>query len=119
MTSPNTRQCLLTSTVIGGVAALTAFAAQPAAAMVQDEPTSVSEIVVTGSRIVRKDYNSTSPIVTVGQEDLQATGSVTVESLMNDMPQFMPGNSHGSVNPGNGGQANLNLRGLGSNRTST
>lgn len=117
MTSPNTRQCLLTSTVIGGVAALTAFAAQPAAAMVQDEPTSVSEIVVTGSRIVRKDYNSTSPIVTVGQEDLQATGSVTVEGLMNDMPQFMPGNSHGSVNPGNGGQANLNLRGLGSNRT--
>ncbi|MBL7439290.1 hypothetical protein INQ32_26380, partial [Escherichia coli] len=87
----------------------------PAAAQTEDSDgvSSVGEIVVTGSRIVRQDYNSTSPIVTVGREDFQAAGSVTAETLMNDMPQLMPGTSHGSVNPGNGGQANLNLRGLG------
>ena len=105
--------------MMGGLAAL-AFAAAPAVAQdagAEDAATSVGDIVVTGSRIVRQDYNSTSPIVTVGREDIQAAGSVTIETLMNDMPQFVPGTSHGSVNPGNGGQANLNLRGLGSNRT--
>ncbi|WP_286748933.1 TonB-dependent receptor [Sphingopyxis sp. SCN 67-31] len=120
MTFSITRERLLASTMIGGFAALV-LAAAPAAA--QDGATAAAQaapsedIVVTGSRIVRKDYSSTSPIVTVGQSDLQATGSVTAETLMNDMPQFMPGTSNGSVNPGNGGQANLNLRGLGSNRT--
>lgn len=113
-----TRQRLLASTMIGGFAAI-AFAAAPAAAQTEDTDgvSSLGEVVVTGSRIVRQDYNSTSPIVTVGREDFQAAGSVTAETLMNDMPQFMPGTSHGSVNPGNGGQANLNLRGLGTNRT--
>jgi iron complex outermembrane receptor protein len=114
VTSSTTRKRLLATSMIGG-AAMLAFAT-PSFAQ-QDDASQVGEIVVTGSRIVRKDYASTSPIVTVGQEDIQATGSVTVESLMSDMPQFVPGTNHTSVNPGNGGQANLNLRGLGTNRT--
>ena len=87
-----TRQRLLASTMIGGFAAI-AFAAAPAAAQTEDTDgvSSLGEVVVTGSRIVRQDYNSTSPIVTVGREDFQAAGSVTAETLMNDMPQFMPG----------------------------
>ena len=113
MTCLSTRKRLLATSMIGGAAAL-AFATPSFA---QEEASQVEEIVVTGSRIVRQDYNSTSPIVTVGQEDVKAAGSVTIETLMNDLPQFVPSNSHGSINPGNGGQANLNLRGLGTNRT--
>lgn len=109
------RTRLLASSIIGGIALF--GTASPSFAQQADEAAQVDEIVVTGSRIVRKDYASTSPIVTVGQEDIQATGSVTVETLMSDMPQFVPGTNHTSVNPGNGGQANLNLRGLGTNRT--
>lgn len=116
-----TRQRLLATTMIGG-AALLAFAspalAQDPVAAPQDEAV-VDEIVVTGSRITRQDYQSSSPIVTVSQEDFQATGSVTIDSLVNDLPQFVPSVNQTSNNPSNGGQANINLRGLGTGRTLT
>lgn len=91
--------------------------ALPAAAQEADQVSQVSDIVVTGSRIARQDYKSSSPIVTVSAEDFQATGAVTIDSLMNDMPQFTPSVSSTSNNPSNGGQANLDLRSLGSKRT--
>ncbi|WP_312294158.1 TonB-dependent receptor domain-containing protein [Brevundimonas diminuta] len=91
--------------------------AMPAVAQENDQVSQVSDIVVTGSRIARQDYKSSSPIVTVSAEDFQATGAVTIDSLMNDMPQFTPSVSSTSNNPSNGGQANLDLRSLGSKRT--
>ncbi|MGE6956932.1 TonB-dependent receptor plug domain-containing protein, partial [Brevundimonas sp. NPDC049575] len=114
----NKRERLLATTMIAGIA-LAGFAA-PAMAQSQaqdEQATQVGEIVVTGSRIARQDYQSTSPIVTVDAQDFQATGSVTIDSLLNDMPQFVPSVSSTSNNPSNGGQANLNLRGLGTSRT--
>jgi len=109
-----TRQRLLASTVIAG-AAMLAFAAP---AMAQDAPGDVVEdVIVTGSRIARQDYQSASPIVTTDAADFQATGAVTIESLLNDLPQFTPSIGSTSNNPSNGGQANVNLRNLGSART--
>ncbi len=112
----NTRQRLLATTTIGGAALMTALTmvAAPAAAQ---EATEVEEIVITGSRIARQDYQAPSPIVTVSQEDFQATGSVTIDTLINDLPQFVPSINQTSNNPSNGGQANINLRGLGVTRT--
>lgn len=112
----NTRQRLLATTTIGGAALMTALTmvAAPAAAQ---EATEVEEIVITGSRIARQDYQAPSPIVTVSQEDFQATGSVTIDTLINDLPQFVPSINQTSNNPSNGGQANINLRGLGATRT--
>jgi len=80
-------------------------------------PNAVDEIVVTGSRIARRDYVSNSPIVTVGRDDIEKSGSVTVDTLLNQMPQFVPSVSSTSNNPSNGGQANIDLRGLGTART--
>lgn len=125
MTIRTTRQRLLQTTFIGGALAAVAFTPGMAAAQVaplQDAPTQeqtaqVSDIVVTGSRITRQDYQSASPIVTVSQEDFQATGAVTIDALVNDLPQFVPSVNQTSNNPSNGGQANVNLRGLGTNRT--
>ena len=74
-------------------------------------------VVITGSRIARQDYVATSPIVTVGQEDIAATGTTTLDTLLNEMPQFVPAINMTSNNPSNGGQANVSLRGLGTNRT--
>jgi len=91
-----------------------------APAMAQTAPSATpatAEVVVTGSRISRKDYVADSPIVTVGQTQLQQTGSVTVETLLNQMPQFVPGSTATSNNPPNGGQAQVELRGLGIPRT--
>lgn len=79
----------------------------------------VEEIVVTGTRIARQDYISASPLTTVGAETLQRTGTLTVESILNDLPQVVPDLTATSNNPsanGGPGQANINLRGLGSVR---
>ena len=116
MSNVNGRKWLLTSSMLAG-AVLASLGTAAYAQDAQEETTQVSEIVVTGSRISRQDYKSPSPIVTVDAEDFQATGSVTIDSLMNDMPQFVPSISSTSNNPSNGGQANLNLRGLGTSRT--
>ncbi|GAA3700010.1 TonB-dependent receptor [Sphingomonas cynarae] len=72
-------------------------------------------IVVTGSRIARRDLETAAPIAVVGQEEFQLTGSVNVEQVINTLPQVLPGTTSNSNNPG-GGVATLNLRGLGTNR---
>lgn len=73
----------------------------------------LEEIVVTGSRIARPDFQSASPIVSVTQALFDRVGSSTVESALNTLPQFVPAYTSTSNNPGNGGQANVDLRGLG------
>lgn len=115
MSNINYRRKLLATTMIGG--AILAMAATPSFAQTTNEAAEVGEIVVTGSRITRQDYRSTSPVVTVGAADFQQTGSVTIETLLNDLPQFTPSIGSTSNNPSNGGQANINLRNLGTNRT--
>lgn len=74
-------------------------------------------IVVTGSRIARRDFIANSPITTVGQEELELSQTVTVESLLNELPQVVPGLGGTSNNPGLNGQATVDLRGLGPART--
>lgn len=107
-----------------GASLLLAFALPATMAAAQEAPqeepdasAQLGDIVVTGSRIARQDYTSTNPIVTVGQEDFQATGAVTIDALVNDLPQFVPSVNSTSNNPSNGGQANIDLRGLGTQRT--
>jgi hypothetical protein len=48
-------------------------------------------IVVTGSRIVRRDYDSDTPIVTLGQDFFESTGSVQVDEQLKELPQFTGG----------------------------
>jgi outer membrane receptor protein involved in Fe transport len=103
----------LLATVVSASAATTAVAQEAGPAASEERDT----IVITGSRIARQDYIANSPIVTVDAEDIQATGVTTLDTLMNSMPQFVPGVNMTSNNPSNGGQANLQLRGLGSART--
>jgi len=76
----------------------------------------VEEIVVTGSRIKRRDFHSASPVVTIDRDDIEFSGQATLEETLNQMPQVMPDYSRTSNNPGDG-TARLNLRGLGAGRT--
>lgn len=81
---------------------------------------STQDIVVTGSRIARRDYQSSSPITTVSQDFIRSTGQPTVESALNAFPQFTPSAGAGTGGAGNqnrGGQASANLRALGAQRT--
>jgi outer membrane receptor protein involved in Fe transport len=76
----------------------------------------LEEVVVTGSRIVRQDFEANSPIQTVTAEQIVANADVTLDTFLNTLPQVNPAGTTTSNNPGNGGQANINLRGLGPNR---
>ena len=87
-------------------------------AVAQPEKKSVQleRVQVTGSRIRKKDYSTASPTVTVSREALTKNGDVTLDTFLNTLPQVNPSGGTTSNNPGNNGQSNIDLRGLGSNR---
>ena len=82
---------------------------------VYDENT-LEEVVVTGSRIKRRDFTSPSPLTTVSREQFEFSGIPTMEEYLNQMPQLTPDYGRTSNNPGDGTAA-LNLRGMGADRT--
>ena len=90
-----------------GIAALLAFASVAA----PDD--AIEEIVVTGSRIARADFESASPIVTLPASAFEQTSAITVERTLNTLPQFVASATGTSNDPGNDGQANISLRGIG------
>jgi len=94
----------------------TAVTSAPAA-LAQEGDEALEEITVTGSRIIRQDYSAASPISTVDAELFEDTGAPTIETVLNTLPQFVPAITSTSNNPSNGGQANVALRGLGTERT--
>jgi len=89
----------------------------------QDVGQSASDdIVITGSRIVRRDFTATSPIVTVDSSLLEKTSSVNLEANLNKLPQFAPaltqfngGELQASANT-TVGASTVSLRQLGANR---
>lgn len=72
-------------------------------------------ITVTGSRIQSMSVSS-APILEVSSQDIKATGLTRLEEVLNSLPQLIPDFGAFDVNPGTG-QASVNLRGLGSQRT--
>jgi outer membrane receptor protein involved in Fe transport len=83
----------------------------------------LEEITVTGSRIVRRDFVSNSPIVTVETEQFESKMGLNIESYLNQMPNFNPAQSPVTtqfdvqITPVNSvGVATLSLRGFGPNR---
>lgn len=76
----------------------------------------LEEIRVTGSRILRSDDSSSSPVVTIGVDEIKEVGAITVEQFLNTMPQFTEGSNAGTVSIGGGIGATVNMRALGSTR---
>ncbi|HNR91984.1 MAG TPA: TonB-dependent receptor [Dokdonella sp.] len=117
---------LVPACAAGAVAAFAADAAAAAddvrsgASVPVDDSTEAATVlggvVVTGSRIVRMDYAGSSPLTTVSKEVIDSTGRVTVEDVLNALPQLGLGASKANAGWGGTGQATLNLRGLGAQR---
>lgn len=113
------RLSLLSVSIAAAVGSMT-LAVSPRA-QAQD---SLEEIVVTGSRIVRRDYSSNSPIVTIEQEAFEAQVGLNFEAYLNQMPNYNPAaaptTTQGDVQitPVNSvGIASISLRGFGPNRS--
>jgi iron complex outermembrane recepter protein len=108
--------------VVGACAAILA----PAAAWAQTAPPvdaeaaasdDSGEIVVTGSRIDR-NFDTPTPILTVTAEDLSVGARANVAAALNDLPQFRATTSAQTTGTNTGaGNAPVDLRGLGINRT--
>src|SRR3546814_8075144 len=73
------------------------------------------DIIVTGSRIARRDYEAESPVVTVTALDLQISGQPTLGESLNQLPHVSAGDSATRI--GSGGRTTVDLRGLGARRT--
>jgi iron complex outermembrane recepter protein len=75
------------------------------------------DIVVTGSRLIRRDLVAPSPITTVGSETIQESGEVTLESTLNEFPQLAPDSTSTTNQSGGTGVLSVDLRSLGAVRT--
>jgi outer membrane receptor protein involved in Fe transport len=108
--------------MIAGTASLPAVAAEPAATAGEE---TLTEVVVTGSRIRRQDLEANSPTVTAAAELFENTGTLGVETVLNQLPQFVPALTQFSATTNQAtatvtpGASLVNLRGLGSFRTLT
>jgi iron complex outermembrane receptor protein len=100
--------------------------AQPPISTAPVGSAATQDIVVTGSRITRRDYNANSPIVTVDDSLLEQAATTSIESNLNKLPQFTPATgrtpttSGGDIQPtarNTPGSTAVSLRGIGANRT--
>jgi iron complex outermembrane receptor protein len=111
--------------------AISAIVSGSGVAYAQDEESAdageTEVVLVTGSRIVRRDFTANSPILTVDEERFELSSTIAMESVLNQLPQFVPAvTQFQPVPPGelsNTGDpsvtptaATISLRGLGSNR---
>src|SRR5689334_3493937 len=122
------RSCDSRSLVAAAVAAALA-ACYPAAGLAQQaeqnaaKPESVQEVTVTGSRIVRRDLEAASPLVTVTDQTFEQNSTTAVESVLNKLPQYVPANTQFNTSDvfpsatSTPGISTISLRGLGANRT--
>jgi outer membrane receptor protein involved in Fe transport len=89
-------------------------------ALAQDEL--LEEITVTGSRIPRRDFTANAPVTTVDEAIFDETGSIGVETILNQLPQFTPAVTQFATydveNTARNtvGASTISLRGLGPNR---
>ncbi|MGZ6020614.1 MAG: hypothetical protein ACXWKO_18265, partial [Phenylobacterium sp.] len=81
----STRERLLASSMICGVAFLGLSATQAFAAAADAANGEVSEIVVTGTRIPSPNLTSIAPITTVGNADIKAQGVTRIEDITNSL----------------------------------
>jgi outer membrane receptor protein involved in Fe transport len=139
------------ATALGASLSSVGMLAGAAEADADEEEIELDEVQVTGSRIMRQDLTSNSPLVTVERQQIEDSAFISLEQALNELPQFMAGGAtmngavvtsntqanaldggrgsgdmfNMSLLPDNAGAlgivvpgaANVNLRGLGSNRS--
>ncbi len=114
---------VLLAVFLGTTAMTTSFATQTLA-QDDEEEFLLEDIVVTGSRIVRSNMESASPMVTVDEQLFDQSATLAIETQLNKLPQFTPTidipTSGGDIQPtarNTPGEATIALRGLGANRS--
>jgi len=84
-------------------------------AVAQDDDTQIEEITVTGTRITVPGLESSSPIYSVGADEIELQAQPEVERILRLLPITKPDDGQ-NVNNGTDGAATVDLRGLGEER---
>ncbi|HWG29461.1 MAG TPA: TonB-dependent receptor [Steroidobacteraceae bacterium] len=84
----------------------------------------LEEVTVTGSRIRRKDLESSSPLVTIDSAQIEQRAGLNLESYLNTLPNYNPAQTPVTTNfdvqpsaVNTVGISTISLRGLGPNRS--
>ncbi|WP_293902647.1 TonB-dependent receptor [Phenylobacterium sp.] len=107
------------SAVVFAITAVVAGAARAQTAA--DKPTSVEEVVVTGSFIAGTPKDTAIPVAVIGQAEIERRGSPSVLELIKGLPISGPvlgdSNQFSTAAQGRSGGGTINIRGLGPART--
>jgi iron complex outermembrane receptor protein len=101
--------------LIGGATAA-AFTV-PTVFAADEDGAKVERISVTGSRIKRADMETASPVSTIDAQAILASGATSIDGILQSMTAAGGAMTNPGINNGSGGNARVNLRGLGSDRT--
>lgn len=106
-----------TALALAAVFLVPALASAQTQAPAPAENDTVTEVVVTGSRLSARGFKAPTPVTVIGAEEIGLSGTQNVETLLNDTPQFLGSQNNGpTANTVPGGTATLNLRGFGAQR---
>jgi iron complex outermembrane receptor protein len=109
--------------VLGLTTGALALAVSPGVAAQQAEEGGeeliMEEVLITGSRIKRADIDSASPVTVLERGEIEATGITDVGSLIQRMPAMSGSPIGTTTNNGGNGSVQIDLRGMGVNRTLT
>lgn len=119
---------VLSRSVAMAVAGLAASSMQTVYAQDDADPMMVEEVVVTGSRIIRRELDTPAPISVVGAEAIAESGETDIAKLLREVPALngsltatnstnLTGDQESADLVNAAGVGRLNLRNLGTNRT--
>jgi outer membrane receptor protein involved in Fe transport len=80
------------------------------------EAVQMEEVVVTGSRVRRMDLSGEAPVMVINREQLIESGKTSIGDFLQTLPQQLNG-PNANVNNGGDGSQQIDLRGLGAQRT--
>jgi len=103
--------------ITGAAAAASTAAFAQTAAVTTPPSKELEEVIVTGTRIQQSPNSvSIAPVASITADDIQKSGLVRTEDLLNNLPQVIAEQSSGT-SISSDGTATVSLRGLGSVRT--
>jgi outer membrane receptor protein involved in Fe transport len=79
----------------------------------------MDEVIVTGSRIPRPDLESASPVTVLSKEAIEASGITDIGALLQSIPSMSGSPIGTTTNNGGDGSVQIDLRGMGVDRTLT
>jgi iron complex outermembrane receptor protein len=116
-TSQHSRSKLASAIKLGLIASVSTTAFTVSTSAMAQEEAKVERIAVTGSRIQRSDMETASPITVIDAASIRAEGFTSVDELLQAQTSMAGAAVGSSTNNGADGVAQVDLRGMGSQRT--